>query len=54
MSQNKGKRMFQEEGGVNSVECYQEVNKRPEKMSRDFNNQVVVWSLVTSEGIISV
>lgn len=37
--------MFQKEEGVNSVECYQEVKKSCEKMSRDYNNQVVVWSL---------
>lgn len=28
--------MFQKEGEVSSVECYQEVKKRPEKMSRHF------------------
>lgn len=47
MSQNQRKRMFQKEEGIIPVECYQEVKKRPEKkMPRNFNNQVVVLSLV--------
>lgn len=54
MSQKQGKRIFQREGGVNSIECYPEVKKRPEKMVRDYSSQVVVWSLVTLEGIGSV
>lgn len=54
MSQKQGKRIFQREGGVNSIECYPEVKKRPEKMVRDCSSQVVVWSLVTLEGIGSV
>ena len=43
MSQKQGKRIFQSEGGVNSIECYPEVKKRPEKMVRDCSSQVVVW-----------
>lgn len=43
MSQKQGKRIVQKEGGVNSVGCYQEVMKRPEKKCLGiFNNQVVV------------
>ena len=54
MSQKQGKRLFQRDGGVSSIECYPEVKKRPEKMVRDYSSQVVVWFLVTLEGIVSV